>query len=344
MDKRPVGETPEIPVEKIAQRRAVSGVRRARRAPEKPSTPLTESLERLTQDDFGNKGRRKPKRRGFTVTQWIALSLCLAVFLFAAYKVIVDLFDYAEAQKEYSALAELFYHGVGADDTLVKPLPGPTTMDLLTAMETPVEEESSLLPGTPSDSYPIIKARLQKLKALNPDTYGWLYVSGTSIDYPVVQSSSNDYYLRRGFYGNFLNSGSIFADSTCSLPSENRNTVIYGHNMKDGTMFHTLHNLKNRQYFDSAEIRLMTEEGIFVYEVYSVHVPKESDMFFHTSFNDAGWREFLRWTKEDSVFVRQDLELKETDRVITLSTCTNTTTEEPYRFVVHGVLRRIIAS
>ena len=344
MEEKPVNEREQIPVEKIAQRRAMDGVRRARRAPEKFQTPLTESLDKLTPDDFQNKGRKKPVRRGFTVTQWIALGLCLAVFVFAAYKVIVDLLDYAEAQKEYNALAELFYQGIGEGDTLAKTNVGATTTDLLTSMESPSEDENTLLSGGGTDNYPVIKARLQKLKAMNADTYGWIYVSGTSIDYPVMQSYSNDYYLRRGFYGNFLNSGSIFADSSCSSPKENRNTVLYGHNMKDGTMFHTLHNLKNRQYFDNAEIRLMTEEGIFVYEVYSVHVPKETDMFFHTSFNEAGWKEFLRWTQADSMFQKQDIELNPNDRVITLSTCTSTTTEEPYRFVVHGVLRKIIDS
>lgn len=331
----------------IAQRRAILGGRvKKTRKKESPVTPLTESLDALTEEDFTKKSTRKKTSRGFTVGQWLVLFLCAAVFLFSGYKVAGNLLEYAEAKKQYDELKEIFYSATSSDDYLAEPLPSPSTPDLLSSMQTSAADAAT---GNLSDfgeeeNFQVILARLAKLRSLNADTYGWITVSGTDVDYPVVQGEDNDYYLRRSFYKSYLNSGSIFVDASCLSPAENRNTVIYGHNMKDGTMFHSLHNLNNQTYFDAAEIRLMTTQGIYVYEVYSVHQPHEMDRFFYTDFTDASWQEFLNWTKESSFFPNNDIPLSLTDRVITLSTCISTTEQDSYRFVVHGVLREVLTA
>lgn len=330
---------------KIAQRRAKDGVRLSRKEKKRVETPLTESLDRLTEEDFSKRQKRKKTSRGFTVGQWVMLSLCAAIFLFSGYKVAMNLFEYAEAKKQYDELKEIFYSASSSADYLAEPLPAPSTPDLLSSMQTSAADAQQNQAPTgfgEEENLQVILARLSKLKSLNADTYGWITVSGTDVDYPVVQGEDNDYYLRRSFYKSYLNSGSIFADAACLSPSEGRNTVIYGHNMKDGTMFHSLHNLNNQTYFDNAVIRLMTTEGIYVYEVYSVHQPHEMDRFFYTEFNDAEWQDFLDWTKAQSFFPNNDVSLSLSDQVITLSTCISTTQQEAYRFVVHGVLREVI--
>ncbi|MBQ2730781.1 MAG: class B sortase [Clostridia bacterium] len=332
---------------KIAQRRAKDGVRLARKKTQKAATVLTESLDRLTEEDFSVRPKRKKTSRGFTVTQWIVLGLCLLVFLFSGYKFAGNLLEYAEAKKQYDELKEIFYSEGNSGDYLAEPSLAPSTPDLLSSMQTSAADaaaNNSVSGMGDEENYQVILARLAKLKSLNEDTYGWLKVSGTDVDYPVVQGEDNDYYLRRSFYRSYLNSGSIFVDSNCKSLSENRNTVIYGHNMKDGTMFHSLHNLNNQNYFESAEIRLMTTEGIYVYDVYSVHQPHEMDRFFYTEFTDAEWREFLDWTKKQSFFPNSDVSLSRDDKIITLSTCVSTTQEEAYRFVVHGVLREVLTA
>ena len=337
-----------VPTEKnIAQRRTRDGVRLSKKEKkEVPVTPLTESLDALTMDDFSVKVKRKKTSRGFTATQWIALFVCVGIFAYSAYQVAYNLFEYAEAKRQYDDLKELFYAPLSADDSLPEPLPAASTPDWQAAMDAHAagKDIDDLYYGEndTGESFQTVLARLTKLKSLNSDTYGWIKLTGTEIDYPVVQGDNNDYYLRRSFYKSYLNSGSIFADAACLSPSQNRNTVIYGHNMKDGTMFHTLHNLANPEYFESAEIRLMTTEGIFVYEVYSVHRPHETDRFFHTDFTEASWLEFISWTKAQSLIDNSAISVTAEDRVITLSTCISTTTEEPYRFVVHGVLRKVI--
>lgn len=346
-------KTPEnpasVPAEHIAERRAAAGFARETEEAPRAKTPFTESLDALKTSDFQRQPKKRKHRRGFTVTQWVALGLCFAVLAFSGYKVVANLFEYAEAQKQYNELWNVFYAASSGGDYLPESATAAATPTLLSSMESPVEDasaaQSELMAGLgEEESYQVIMARLEKLKSLNADTYGWLRVTGTGIDYPVVKGADNDFYLRRGFYKSFLSSGSIFADAACGAPADNRNTVLYGHNMKDGTMFHTLHNLKNKSYFDNAEIQLMTTEGIYIYEVYSVHTPHESDIFFHTSFSDAGWQGFLDWTHSDSMYLRQDVTLSPADKVITLSTCTTTTTEEPYRFVAHGKLVQVLTS
>lgn len=342
----PAQDSPIDPAS-IAHRRAVDGIRRKKRVKQTPVTPLTESLDRLKAEDFTKQGKRKKSSRGFTVTQWVLLGVCGAVFAFSLWRVAANLFEYAEAQRQYEELKELFYSASTGGDYLPEPSLAPSTPDLTTSMQQNAadKQQNSILSGFGTEeNYSVIQARLKKLKSLNADTYGWLTVSGTDVDYPVVQGPDNDYYLRRSFYQSTLNAGSIFVDASCSTPAESRNTVIYGHNMKDGTMFHSLHNLKNQTYFDAAEIRLMTENGVFVYEVYSVHQPHETAQFFYTDFTDVTWQEFLDWTKAQSLFDNSNVSLSSSDKVITLSTCVSTTTEEPYRFVVHGVLRKVIRS
>lgn len=107
---------------------------------------------------------------------------------------------------------------------------------------------------------------------LNPDYIGWLKVDGTSIDLPVVMAEDNDYYLRRDFYGNYLFAGTLFADyRTETVP--HGNLTIYGHHMKDDTMFGELEFFKKPDFFkQNGLITLEKETGIHHYRVFSVAV------------------------------------------------------------------------
>ncbi len=332
---------------RIAQRAARRMERRAKAKEETIDNAFTRSLDALKAEDLKKQPRRKRHRRGFTVTQWIALGLCALVFIYAGVEVSETLFEYAEGQRQYDELRAIFYADTSADDYLPEPWPAVGAADWETSKQLAAlqDEENPFASAAQSElDFQVILARLSKLKSLNADTYGWIKITGTDVDYPVMQGADNNFYLRRSFYKTPLNSGSIFVDSACSSPDENYNTVIYGHNMKDGTMFHSLFNLENESYFNSAEIRLMTPNGVYVYEVYSVHRPHETEQFFHTEFNPASYAEFVAWTKEQSLMDNSAISVTSSDKIITLSTCVSTTNEEPYRFVVHGVLRAIVTS
>lgn len=170
---------------------------------------------------------------------------------------------------------------------------------------------------------------------------GWLNVKGTSVDYPVVKSSDNNsYYVTHNFNKANNIAGWIFADYRLKLDGTDRNIVIYGHNMKDGSMFGSLKKKAlNSDWYGNAEntISFQTEKGISTYKVFSVYQIEKESYYTKTSFkSDEEYKEFLNTLKSRSVH-NFGINLTATDKIITLSTCA---TNGDYRVVVHAVLTR----
>lgn len=126
---------------------------------------------------------------------------------------------------------------------------------------------------------------LAPLFAQNSDCMGWLCVPGTQINYPVMHTPEEPQkYLRRSFYGEYSQSGVPFLDYRCSLDSDN--LIIYGHNMKNGTMFGELKNYLDEEFrLAHPVIELQTEGGLEYYTVFAVAVVEKSDPWY--SFIDA---------------------------------------------------------
>ena len=124
---------------------------------------------------------------------------------------------------------------------------------------------------------------LQELQKINPDVCAWLTVDGTKIDYPVVQGETNLEYINQDIYGEFALSGSIFLDKDNSPDFSNRKSILYGHNMKDGSMFQGLHKYENEQYLETHnKVYLYLPDGQSL--TYSVlrceYVNADSDTFW----------------------------------------------------------------
>lgn len=160
------------------------------------------------------------------------------------------------------------------------------------------------------------------LLAENQDVVGWIYSEATPINYPIVQSSNNDYYLRRLLDGSYNIAGSIFMDYRNSSDFTDLHTIIYGHNLKDGTMFGSLKEYRNQEYYEKHPvINLYTPEADYLIEIMAGY---QTDIYSNIySFPET--REELESLYEEitrlSTF-KSDLLLEEGDRLITLSTCT----------------------
>lgn len=130
---------------------------------------------------------------------------------------------------------------------------------------------------------------LAPLFAQNGDCIGWLSIPGTQINYPVMHTPEEPQkYLRRSFYGEYSQSGVPFLDWRCSLDSDN--LIIYGHNMKNGTMFGELKNYLDEEFrLANPVIELQTEGGLEYYTVFAVAVVEKSDPWY--SFIDASGSE-----------------------------------------------------
>ncbi|MCR4793349.1 MAG: class B sortase [Lachnospiraceae bacterium] len=194
---------------------------------------------------------------------------------------------------------------------------------------------------------PVRELDWDKLHQTNPDIYAWIYVPGTCVDYPVLQHpSNNEYYLNHNLDGSYGFPGVIYTENYNSRDFTDPNTVIYGHNMDNDTMFSTLHNFADPQMVEEPHyIYIYTEDGrelvyeIFAaYEYVSIHLLLNFDVS-----NEYVFAQYIRnienmdSTSPYPANIRHDIEPDVDDRLITLSTCT-VNHDASKRFLVVGVL------
>ena len=187
----------------------------------------------------------------------------------------------------------------------------------------------------------LLRAKFAALKETNSDVIGWITVPGTLIDYPIVQTDNNDYYLDHSITGTYLNSGTIFADYRNSGDFTDRNTVIYGHNMSSGSMFANLSKFKGSGFFKRTPyIYIHTENGIYVYRVFSVYETNKYNPYIRVSFSSDN--DFIEWAKsrQSSSLRSVSYKFDGDEKIITLSTCTNGFGDDG-RLAVHAVLHEI---
>ena len=190
------------------------------------------------------------------------------------------------------------------------------------------DNEESFVPG----SYNL-------LLDINDEIVGWLSVPGTNIDYPIVQTDNNDYYLEHNLYGEEDFNGWLFMDYRDDAKDLSDNTIIFGHNrFSSGVMFGTLHKLQEQERYEDEANRYITfntmEKG-YRWEIFSVYTIKVTNDYLYSSFaNDEDRQEFYNKLAKRSE-IDFGVELTSQDKIITLSTCLKT----DKRLVVHAVLK-----
>lgn len=175
----------------------------------------------------------------------------------------------------------------------------------------------------------------QSLKEKNNDTTAWIKVNNTNIEYPVVKTTDNSYYLKHSFDKNDNTAGWIFADYRNTFDTTDKNMVIYGHNRKDGSMFGTLKNVLNAEWYENEENRniiFITENEKSIYKVFSIYKIENEDYYIQTDFSNEKYSEFLNTIKNRSIKNFNE-EITDEDKILTLSTCDN---DNKYRVVVHA--------
>lgn len=176
----------------------------------------------------------------------------------------------------------------------------------------------------------------EKLKEKNSDIVAWLKVKGTNIETTVVKSTNNDYYLTHNFNKEYNSAGWIFADYKNKVDGTDKNLVIYGHNMRDDSMFGSLKWVINEDWYnneDNKYITLITENETQVYEVFSVYQIEKEDYYIQTNFNTE--KEFNTFAQTIKKRSKKDfnVDVNENDNILTLSTCAN---NNKYRVVLHA--------
>ncbi len=251
-------------------------------------------------------GRKRPLRAG----KWLwyaAAGACVLVLAISTAFLLSYYLQYREAGNTYANIAE----------TVMQPL-------------------AQAAHGEGDEKVPFA-VDFDKLAAINPQITAWIACDGTKINYPVVQGTDNAYYLTRLFDLTYNPSGTLFVDYRAQADFAGQNTIIYGHNMLDGSMFSSLEGYGKQSYYDAhPRLQLYTKAGDYDIEVFAAYeVPADGNawrMEFASGEDMAAW---AAEAKAGSGFT-SDVQVAPGDRIVTLSTCVNNNDE--VRFVVMGKL------
>lgn len=254
----------------------------------------------------------------------ILIALLAAVALFSGLMILKTSLDYKKAEDEYANLTQYTKPSEPVQET---------------EQEEPVEEAEpveELARNYNRSDFPDIEVDFEGLKQVNPDCVGWVYVGAVDISYPVVQCADNDFYLHQTFEGKKNASGCIFMDYEVNSDLTSWNTFVYGHNMKNGSMFGKLkYFIWNEGTYDKDHyIYFFTPDAIYRYEIFSYYLDEVKSKMYYTCDDFAQYQTYLEEATKKSVI---ECEAKASDKnnIITLVTCSGAGSNKQ-RFFVHG--------
>lgn len=177
----------------------------------------------------------------------------------------------------------------------------------------------------------------EELIKINEDYKMWIEIPNTNIDYPVVQGKDNDFYLKHDFNKKKSSSGAIFMDYKNNIDKD-KNIIIYGHNMKNKSMFQNLMKFKDKEFWKENNKIILTIDGKrYEYEIFSSYISDSEDINLKINFkNDDEYLKYIGDIKKKSIFHRE-IDIKSNDRIITLSTCSYE--KDDARMIIHGKLK-----
>ncbi len=242
------------------------------------------------------------------------------VFAFSAYKVVSTIMGYKQAEATYNTIAEEHV-------TIV-------------ASPTPVPVEEVEGDGIDPEVSPIGNVDFEGLRAKSTDYVAWIYSPDTVINYPIVYTDNNFYYLDHIPVEQKNSAGSLFIDCKCSSDFSDQNTLIYGHNMNDGSMFASLREYASQEYYEAHPvIYISTPDFNYRLDLIAGFLTEPTSFAYANTFDEPEqFMAYIETIKEMSTF-ESDVEVDEDDRVVSLSTCTYEIDDG--RYVVVGKLTQI---
>lgn len=260
------------------------------------------------------KGRKKKR---MPVPLIIVLCVCVAALGVSIWQLSHIFLEYKAGTDEYDELQQYVMAEIPEED----------------GQEQPAEEEGD---GTEEgvEEERVQRVALSELQAQNPDTVGWIEIPGTGISYPLMHREDNAYYLNHTFSGKINSAGSIFMETLNSPDFTDLHTIIYGHNMKNGSMFAGLKNYTSPSYLVAhPNVYLDLADGTHCYQIFSVYeVEAESDSYTIGFAPDEQYETFLQTLKSRSAY-DTGVTVTKDDSIITLSTCTR---QGEHRYLVHA--------
>lgn len=241
---------------------------------------------------------------------------------------------YEKGQEEYEQLRNAYTNATYSKDRQV----GSSTLkaQIQTEDEYGRAEEQAEINTMPEDAPVPVSVDWEGLQALNRDVVAWLQIPALELSYPVMQGEDNEYYLHHSLQKEYLYAGSIFLDCENSRNFDQYNTILYGHNMRDGSMFASLKKLADQSVYDSCPyFWIQTPQKRLLYRIFAVRQAEVNSSIYTIRFADQlSYKEWLQQMQVNNGLEQQN-ELQEKDKIVTLSTCTGSST---VRQVVQGVM------
>ncbi len=186
--------------------------------------------------------------------------------------------------------------------------------------------------------YTDLPYQFDTLLGINSDTVGWISLNNTDVNYPVLQSYDNKFYLNHDIYQNWSGTGWIFMDYRNSRYDLDRNTIIYGHNLKSGLMFGTLKKTVNYSWYSNPENQIITFNTIdreMKWKIFSMYQTDNTNDYLTTDFyGDNDFMKYINMVKSRSMY-DFGVEVSAQDKILTISTCSVYTNK---RLAIHAVL------
>ena len=167
-----------------------------------------------------------------------------------------------------------------------------------------------------------ISENQEELKSINNNYEMWIEIPNTKINYPIVQGKDNEYYLKHNFKNESNMSGTIFVDCNNNI-DEDKNIIIYGHNMRNGTMFNNITKFKEESFFNNNNntINIIRNNILYQYEIFSIYVEDESKVSLEIEFTDNDAFVNYALNEASKSMYNKNIIITEEDKIITLVTC-----------------------
>lgn len=243
------------------------------------------------------------KRKTGNIIRNLIFVIALVVFLASAWQLFTIFMEYKKSSDEYADLA------AGAEAIL---------NDIDSGTGSGAEKGTEDKKDTPWIDFH------NTMRRENEDYVGWIIVEDTKINYPIVQFSDNAYYLSHTFERTENASGALFVDCNIKEGMEGKNVIVYGHNMKNGSMFANLKKYREDDFYEGHKtFRVYTETGFYTYEVFAVYVTEpDSDTYTIGFADETDFMNYVQKMQARSIY-DTGVSVKAEDKIITLSTCVN---------------------
>lgn len=262
--------------------------------------------------------KKRKKKQGSKAPLIAVLAVCLALLAFSIFRLVGIYVEYKKGTDEYEELRQFVKEELSEDESAA----AEPDADVPSGEEEPVEEER------------LQRVSFDELKEINPDIAAWIEIPGSGISYPVMHTDDDAYYLNHTFSDKVNSAGSIFMEALNASDFTDLHTIIYGHNMKNGSMFAGLKNYTSPSYLLShPTVYVDLPDGTHGYQIFSCYEAEaDSDSYTIGFAPDEQYAVFLQTLKERSQY-DTGVGVSMEDSVITLSTCTRSGEK---RFLVHA--------